>query len=122
MDNEREYGEREPLRQGIEQVGGNNGNWDAVGSLKKNAKRPDDEVSPLLSNSGSSSENSSNVPAVTAWEGKGDHEGLPWWQKPSVSLAHPGEVIHVLTSRSYTGYYHRSSSSPSHSEVSSSRN
>jgi hypothetical protein len=81
MDNEREYGEGAQR----DQAGGN---WDAVGSLKRNAKRPDDEVTPLLGNAGDSSEAGGNASQEPQWDGFEDFEGLTWWYRPSVSLAH----------------------------------
>jgi hypothetical protein len=71
-----------------EQAGGDNGNWDAVGTLKRIAKRPDDEVTPLLGNSGGSSDEGGNAPTIPEWEGNADYEGLTWWHRPSVSLVH----------------------------------
>jgi hypothetical protein len=81
MDNEREYDGEGHVRQ--ERSG--SGNWDAVGSLKRNAKRPDDEVTPLLANGGDSSEDAENGVAQPEWEGFADFEGLTWWYRPSVS-------------------------------------
>ena len=92
MENQREhdYDQREPLRNGTEQVGSDNGNWDAVGSLKRNAKRPADEVTPLLGNNAGSSEDGGIEATVPEeWEGNADYDGLTWWHRPSVSLAHP---------------------------------
>lgn len=123
MAQDREYEEEGPLR-GQGQAGSDSEHWDAIGSLKRNAKRPDDELTPLLGNSGGSSENSENGPTIPEWEGNADYEGLTWWYRPSVSLAHCVDrvQVQVLTSRSCTGYYPPSSSSPSHSEASSSQN
>lgn len=86
MAQEREYEEEGSLRERVEQVGSDNGNWNAVGSLKRNTKRPDDEVTPLLGNSDGSSENGGNGPTVPEWEGNADYEGLTWWHRPSVSV------------------------------------
>lgn len=118
MDNEREYGAGDGLRERSDRSGGNNGNWDAVGSLRRNAKRPDEEVTPLLGNSGSSSEDLGNTSQEREWEGFDDFEGLTWWHRPSVSWAHVVDPhVRVLTLRSCTGYCHPSSSLPSHSEA-----
>ena len=81
MDNEREYREEVQRDQA-------RGNWDAMGSLKRNAKRPDDEVRPLLGNARDSSEDSGDTSQEPQWEGFADFEGLTWWYRPSVSLAH----------------------------------
>ncbi|KAG0647000.1 Proton-coupled folate transporter [Hyphodiscus hymeniophilus] len=96
MDNEREYGGRESLRDGIEQAGADNGHWDAVGSLKRNAKRPDTEVTPLLGNSSGLSEERVDGPAVPEWEGNADHEGLTWWYKPSLYWLLPSFFLFAL--------------------------
>lgn len=84
MDNEQDYGE-EDVREHPEQTGGH---WDAVGSLKRNAKRPSDEVTPLLDNGRGSSADRGNGPQEPPWEGAADFEGLTWLHKPSVSWAH----------------------------------
>jgi hypothetical protein len=81
MDNEREYEGEGPR----DQAGGN---WNAAGSLKRNAKRPDDEVTPLLDDGGSSSDDDGNGSSEPQWEGFTDFEGLTWWHRPSVSWAH----------------------------------
>ena len=126
MDNGREHGKRKPLREGIEQSGSDNGHWDAVGSLKRNAKRPVDEVTPLLSNSSGPPDEHGNGLTVSEWEGNADFVGLTWWRTPSVSLAHLADRLKVLVlelmPRSCTGYYRPSSFSLLRLEASSSRN
>lgn len=74
-------------RQGMEQAGADNGDWDAVGSLKRHAKRPDDEVTPLLAGGSGSSDDGATAPQEREWQGLADFEGLKWWHRPSVSWA-----------------------------------
>jgi len=87
MDSERAAGRAQQR----DQAGGE---WDAAGSLKRNAKRPDDEVTPLLGNSGGSSEDGSNELQEHQWEGFADFEGVTWRHRPSVSSA-PDVETHV---------------------------
>jgi hypothetical protein len=78
-----------PLRQRTERFGATQGNLRALDEVRRSAKGPSDEASPLLGQSGGSSGDGTNGPAVPEWEGKADYDGLPWWQRPSVRSAYP---------------------------------
>ena len=86
-----------------------------------------DEESPLLSSNREdedeegSEHGAGETRGPPQWDGDGDFEGRPWWNKPSVRVSDPNTKIAEIDPLSCSGSFLRTSSLQWHSVAPSSR-